>query len=73
MTRACIALARGDIGQAFHYNPFSFGLIFFAGAVALFPHPVRRCWQWFPDHTRTLFTGSILALVLGFWVYRILL
>jgi hypothetical protein len=72
MTRACIALARGEIGQALQYNPFSLGLIIFAGAFALFPDRSRRFWRSLTSRTRTLCTGSVLALILCFWIYRIL-
>jgi hypothetical protein len=72
MTRACIAIARGEIGQALQYNPFSLGLFIFAGAFALFPDRIRRFWSSLPGKTRTIYTGSLLALILGFWIYRIL-
>ena len=36
ITRACIALARGDIGHALNSNPFSLGLVLLAGGFALF-------------------------------------
>ena len=72
MTRACIALARGDIHGALHYNPFSLGLLLFAGAFALFPDRIRRFWRSLTFRARTVCTGSMLALIFGFWVYRIL-
>gem|GEM_PF-824242 len=72
MTRACIALARGEVGEALRYNPFSLGLLLFAGAFALFPDRIRRFWRSLTSRARTVCTGSMLALILGFWVYRIL-
>lgn len=73
MTRACIALARGDIGNAFQYNPFSLGLVLFAGGFALFPSDIRRCWQRLPHNIRTLTGWSMLILILGFWAHRIII
>ena len=72
MTRACIALARGEIGRALQYNPLSIGLIIFAGAFALLPDRIRRFWRNLPDKIHVLFTASLLALILGFWAYRTL-
>jgi hypothetical protein len=72
MTRACIALARGEVGEALRYNPFSLGLLFFVGVFALFPDLLRRFWRSLTFRARTVCTGSMLALILGFWVYRIL-
>jgi hypothetical protein len=73
MTRACIALARGDIGNALHYNPLSLGLVLFAAGFALAPRRMRRCWQALSRNTRLTCTWAMLVLVLGFWAYRIML
>ena len=73
MTRACIALARGDIGNTLHYNPLAFGLVFLAGGFALAPRQMRRYWHNLPVNTRSVFTWSMLAFVLGFWAYRTIL
>jgi len=73
MTHACIALASGDLRGAWMYHPFSFGLIFFAAGIALIPHRVRRFWQWFPRSARGAIGVSLLALILGFWINRLLL
>jgi len=73
VTRACISLARGDIGMALHYNPFSLGLVLLAGGFAFIPNPIRRFWQGLPRNARTLATWSALVLVLGIWTYRLVL
>jgi hypothetical protein len=73
MTRACIALARGDIGHALNYNPLSPGLILFAAGFAIAPQHMRRRWQSLSRNRRSVFAWSMLGLVLGFWAYRIML
>ena len=72
MTRACIALASGDFGNALHYNPFSLGLILFALGFALFPQRIRRQWQRLSPAFRASTAWSLLALVIGFWAYKLL-
>jgi len=73
MTRACIALARGDIGNALNYNPLSLGLVLLAGGFALAPHRIHRYWRRLPLNIRTLTGWSTFVLILGFWVHRILI
>ena len=73
MTRACIALGRGDIGHAFHYNPFSLGLVLFAGTFALFPKRIQSLWRDLSIKTRTAGTWLLLVIVLGVWIGRTLL
>ncbi len=73
MTRACIALASGDFGNALQYHPLSFGLVLFAGGFALAPRRIRRYWQTLSLHTRSAVAWSLLALVLGHWAVRIML
>jgi hypothetical protein len=73
MTHACIAIVSGDFRGAWMYHPFSFGLILFAGGIALIPHRVRRFWNRFPRSARGAIGFSLLALILGFWVNRLLL
>jgi len=72
MTRACIALANGDLGDALRYNPLSLGLVFLAAGFAMAPYGIRRNWLRFPPGIRTMTKWSMLSLVFGFWVYRIL-
>jgi hypothetical protein len=71
MTRACIALARGDWTQALHYNPLSMGLILFAGAYALAPGSLRQKWARLTPGIRRTTKWAVLASVLLFWVFRI--
>ena len=73
MTRACIALGRGDIGNALHYHPLSIGLVLFAGGFALAPCRMRRYWRFLSQSTRSAVTWSLLVLVLGLWAYRFML
>lgn len=73
MTRACIALAGGDIRQALHYNPLSLGLVLLAGVFALFPSRIRLFWLRLPPGIRACATWTMLAFVLFFWVYRVLI
>ncbi len=72
MTRACIALAGGDFGNALIYNPFSIVLVLFALGTALFPRRIRRLWLRLSPSIRTSTTWSLLVLVMGIWAYRLL-
>ena len=65
MTRACIALARGDWNQALHYNPLSMGLVLFAGAYALAPGSLRQKWARLTPGIRRTTKWAVLASVLG--------
>ncbi|MEJ2108905.1 MAG: DUF2752 domain-containing protein [Acidobacteriota bacterium] len=73
MTRASIALARGEIGSALHFNPFSVGLVLLAGGFALFPNAIRRHWSRLSKRTRTVIPASILVLVFAVWLWRTVL
>jgi hypothetical protein len=73
MTRACIALAGGDIRQALRYNPFSLGLVLLAGGFALFPSRIRRLWLSLSPGIRACATWNMLAFVLVIWAYRVLI
>jgi hypothetical protein len=73
MTRACIALGRGDISNALHYNPFSLGLVLIAGIFALFPQRTQNVWRKFPAKIRNGGAWLLLALVLGVWIRHTLL
>ena len=72
MTRACIALARGDISQALRHNPLSLGLVLFAAGYALAPATVRRNWQRLTPAVRATAKWTAFATVLVFWISRIL-
>jgi hypothetical protein len=73
MTRACIAITRGDIRPAWNYHPFAFGLMFLAIGFALAPNHMRRGWQRIPCSARNSLIWGLLVLVIGFWAYRLTL
>lgn len=71
MTRACLALARGDLLAAWNYHPFSFGLVLLAIGTALAPGYMRRSWLWLSRSSRDAIVWSFIILALGFWAYRL--
>ena len=72
MGRACIALAQGNLADAWHYHPFAFFLISLALGLACSPSQLSRAWLALPPSLRKGFAGGVLALVLMLWVYRLL-
>ncbi|MDE2706921.1 MAG: DUF2752 domain-containing protein [Gemmatimonadota bacterium] len=73
MGRACIALAQGNLTDAWHYHPFAFFLVPLALALACFPSRFGRAWLALPLSLRRVLAGGVLALVLALWGYRLLL
>lgn len=70
MTRACIALCRGALVDALHYNPISIFLFLLAAAFALAPGRTRRNWVRLAPGTRRITKWAALAAVLVFWICR---
>ena len=73
MGRACIALAQGNFAGAWNYHPFAFFLVPLALYLACFPSRFGRVWLALPSYLRKGLAGSVLALVLALWGYRLLL
>jgi hypothetical protein len=71
MTRACAALARGDLATAWHHHPFSFALVALAAAVAFLPAKVRSGWRAIHPRVRTGILAGTIVLILGLWVHRL--
>ena len=72
MSRACVALARGDLGRSWSYHPFAVLLIGLALSVALRPTWTRSTWWSLSRARRGTLSGACLLLCLGFWLARIL-
>jgi len=70
MTRACIALCRGDISHAVQYNPLSIGLVLLAAGFALAADRMRRNWARLTPGIRQITKWTALIAVLVFWVCR---
>ena len=73
MGRACIALAQGNLADAWHYHPFAFFLVPLALGLACSPSRFGRAWLALPPSLRKGLAGGVLALVLALWGYRLLL
>jgi len=71
MTRACLALARGELGTAWSLHPFAFFLVSLAAALAFWPSGSRRAWSRVPAPLRSAAVGLTLCAVLGLWIARI--
>ena len=72
MGRACIALAHGNIADAWHYHPFAFFLVPLALVLACSSSRLGRAWLALPPYLRRGLAGGVLALVLALWGYRLL-
>lgn len=69
MTRACLALVRGDLLLAWHHHPFSLALVPLAGVAALLPVAPARLQAWLRAR---LAPAAIVGLVLvaAWWMHR---
>ncbi|MBI3600982.1 MAG: DUF2752 domain-containing protein [Nitrospinae bacterium] len=68
MTRAFLSLIRGEIGNAFHFNPFSFFLFFYL-LVSLTPD---RFLQKLPSRAEHFAQGFLMLTIFSvvtFWVF----
>lgn len=72
MGRACIALAQGNLADAWHYHPFAFFLVPLALGLACFPGRFGRAWLALRPSLRQGLAGSVLALALMLWLYRLM-
>jgi len=71
MTRACLALARGELGAAWSLHPFAFFLVPLAVSLAVWPRGSRRAWSRVPSPLRSAAVGLTLCAVLGLWIARL--
>ena len=72
MGRACIALAQGNLTDAWHYHPFAFFLVPLALGLACSPNRLGRAWLALHPLLCQGLAGGVLALVLALWGYRLL-
>ena len=71
MTRSCVALVSGNVGEAWQLHPFAFLLVAVAACVALVPRQSRSVWQSLPSSGRNCLAGVAIALCLGRWVLQL--
>jgi len=71
MSRACLAIARGEFSSAWGYHPFAFGLVGLALATAVAPRRVSSGWDSVSPRARAILIGLALACALGLWVARL--
>ncbi|MCP3914140.1 MAG: DUF2752 domain-containing protein [bacterium] len=72
MTRACVALAHGEVASAWSFHPFAFLLVPLALCFAVAPGGTRQMWASVPDRVRTVVVTAGLVLCLGLWATRAL-
>lgn len=72
MGRACIALAQGNLTDAWHYHPFAFFLVPLALSLACSPSLLGRAWLALHPYLRNGLAGGVLALALMLWLYRLM-
>jgi hypothetical protein len=78
LTRATVAMLRGDFAAALHLHPLSPVLVpLFGGAVALVlfdyvrgPERPRAVPAWWTSRTATIAFSGLLAVLLGVWLAR---
>jgi len=70
MTRACIALAHGDLSTAWSFHPFAYLLVSLSIAVLIAPRQVRAGWRALPGPSRSLAVGLGIASCLLLWWQR---
>ena len=71
MTRACVAIARGELSAAWSLHPFAFLLIPLALLWALFPERSRGLWWRVPALVRSTAVALALACAVGLWLSRV--
>lgn len=71
MTRACLALARGELAAAWSLHPFAYFLVPLAALLAFWPNGSRRAWSRVPTPIRSAAVGLSLCAVLGLWITRL--
>ena len=72
MTRACIALAQGNLALAWHYHPLSFALVAIAFSTACLPTASHRVWRRYSTDTHNRIALFGIGLSVGIWANRIL-
>ena len=70
MTRACVALAQGEVLSAWSFHPFAFLLVPLALCFAFVPGRTRRMWSSVPYRARNVVVTAGLLLCLGLWATR---
>lgn len=72
MTRACVAVARGDLAAAWGFHPFALLVVPLAVVIAVFPAGSRAAFARTPRAVRRVATSTALAACLGLWLCRLL-
>ena len=68
MTRACVALARGEVREAWGFHPLAFALMPLVLLYALWPDRVRRSWRRIGGPGRGLLLAVAFASVMLNWL-----
>jgi hypothetical protein len=72
MTRACVALARGELAQAWSLHPFAYLLVPLSLLVACWPTRTRGAWLRAPSGLRATVSALAICACLGLWLSRLL-
>lgn len=70
MTRASVALLRGDLAGAWRLHPFALLLVPVAAANALAPGATRKAWAALPPALRRGLGALLLLGAFGLWLIR---
>ena len=70
ITRASVALARGDFARAWHFHPFVYLLVPLALSFLIAPRWTRATWTAIPAWTRQAATTLALLACLALWILR---
>jgi len=71
MTRACLALVRGEVAGAWGLHPFAFLLVPLAVVCAAAPNAAPRAWRRMRPGLRSAGVGLALGFALVSWVARL--
>lgn len=71
MTRACLAIVRGEFDAAWNYHPFSFFLLGLAILTAFFPYRLKRTWSRCSPLIQNLILTSGIVFCLSIWLRKI--
>ena len=72
MTRSCVSLVQGKIADAWNYHPFSWMVVGLAVSYAFFPNAFTTRWSKIPKNGQYGILITLLVLVLGLWVVRLI-
>ncbi len=70
ISRASIALTRGQFREAWDFHPFVYLLVPLAGAYCISPKGTAALWGSIPRLAKTLMISGLLLASLGRWVWQ---